>query len=100
MGDREEKVRALKTLAYCVRAYAPWFETIERHRLAPLETLHLRFYIDSLAAKFERLADVAEEGTVTHSQVEAVIAELHDAGFYPDRLAINSVAHAFAPESK
>jgi hypothetical protein len=100
MGDRDEKIRALKTLAYCVRAYAPWFETIERHRLDPSEAAHLRLYIGNLAAKLERLADLAKEGTITSRQVEAVIAELRDVGFYPDKLAINAVAHAFAPENK
>jgi hypothetical protein len=59
-----------------------------------------QLYIDGLAAELERLADLVPEDTVTYSQVEAVIAELHRAGFYPDKLAVKSVLHAFADESR
>jgi hypothetical protein len=98
MSDREEQVSALKTLEYCVRAYSPWFAAFERNGLDPSEVERRRLYIDSLAAKLERLADHVPEGTVSYSEVEAVITELYDAGFYPDKLAINAVAHAFAQE--
>jgi hypothetical protein len=98
MGDREQQVSALKTLEYCVRAYSPWFATFERAGLDPSEVDRRRLYIDSLAEKLERLADLVPEGTVSYSQVEAVIAELHDAGFYPDKLAIKTVANAFSQE--
>lgn len=99
MGDRDQQISALKTLGYCVRAYSPWFAAIERDRLDPSEVDRLRLYIDSLAAKLERLAEVVPEGTVTSSQVEAVITELYDVGFYPDKLAITTVLHAFAHEN-
>jgi hypothetical protein len=98
MGDCEQQVSALKTLEYCVRAYSPWFATFERAGLDPLEVDRRRLYIDSLAEKLERLADLVPEGTVSYSKVEAVIAELHDAGFYPDKLAIKTVANAFSQE--
>jgi hypothetical protein len=100
MGDRDQQISALQTLGYCVKAYSPWFATIERDRLDPSEADRLRLYIDSLGAKLERLADVVPEGTVTYSQVEAVITELYDAGFYPDKLAITTVLHAFADENR
>jgi hypothetical protein len=35
---------------------------------------------------------------VTYRQVEAIITELHDVGFYPARLAVKSVENAFAQE--
>jgi hypothetical protein len=98
MGDRDQQASAVRTLAYCVRAYSPWFVTIERNRLDPPEADRLRLYIDGLAAKLEHLAVLLPEGTVTYSQVEAVITELHDAGFYPDKLAIKTVAEAFEEE--
>jgi hypothetical protein len=99
MGDRDQQVSALKALEYCVKAYSPWFAIIESHRLDPSEVDRLRAYIDGLAAKLERLAAVVPEGTVTYSQVEAVITELCDAGFYPDKTAITTVLHAFEDEN-
>jgi hypothetical protein len=98
MGDHDQQVSALRTLAYCVRAYSPWFATIERDRLDPSEVERLRLYIDDLASKLECLADVVPEGTVTYTQVEAVINELHDVGFCPAKMAITAVLHAFADE--
>jgi hypothetical protein len=98
MGDRDHQASALRTLGYCVRAYSPWFAIIERNRLDPSEVDRLRLYIDSLAAKLERLADLLPDGAVTYSQVEAVIAELYNAGFYPDKLAVKTVVDSFEDE--
>jgi hypothetical protein len=44
-----------------------------------------------MAEKLERLAEVVPEGTVTYSQIEAVLKELYGIGFYPPRLAITTV---------
>jgi hypothetical protein len=99
MGDRDRQVSTLKTLGYCIRAYSPWFVAIERDRLGPAEADCLRLYIDGLAENVERLADIVREGTVTCGQVEAIITELYDAGFYPPKLAITAVSQAFADEN-
>jgi hypothetical protein len=100
MGDRDQQVSALRTLAYCVKAYCPWFAAIEANRLDPADVDRLQLYVDGLAAKLEHMADLVPEDTVPYSQVEAVIAELHGAGFYPDKLAVKTVLHAFADESR
>jgi hypothetical protein len=100
MDDHDQQIFALKTLAYCVRAYVPWFATIERDRLDPSEMDSLRLYIDGLASKLEWLADIVPEGAVTYAQVEAVINELQDVGFYPPKVAIMAALHAFSNESK
>jgi hypothetical protein len=96
MGDRDHQASALKTLGYCVKAYSPWFVMIGR--LDASEAEQLRLHIDDLAAKLERLADLVPDGSVTYTQVEAVISELHDIGFYPDKMAVKSVESAFAQE--
>ena len=98
MGDRDQQMSALKSLGYCVRAYSPWFAAIERNRLSPSEVDHLRLYIEGLAEKLEHLAEIVTEGTVTYSQVEAVLKDLYDVGFYPAKLAVTTVLHAFADE--
>jgi len=98
MGDRAQQMSALKSLGYCVRAYSPWFAAIERNRLNPSEVDHLRLYIDGLAEKLEHLAEIVTEGTVTYGQVEAVLKDLYDVGFYPAKLAITAVLHEFADE--
>jgi hypothetical protein len=100
MGDRDLQVSTLRTLACCVRAYCPWFAAIEANHLDSADVDRLQLYIDGLAAELERLADLVPEDTVTYIQVEALIAELHRAGFYPDKLAVKSVLHAFADESR
>jgi len=41
---------------------------------------------------------IVTEGTVTYSQVEAVLKDLYDVGFYPAKLAVTTVLHAFADE--
>jgi hypothetical protein len=99
MDDRDWQISALKSLGYCVRAYSPWFAAIERNRLNPSDIDHLRLYIDGLAEKLEHLAEIVPEGTVTYSQVEAVLRDLYDVGFYPAKLAITTVLHAFADEN-
>jgi hypothetical protein len=98
MGNRDHQASALKTLGYCVRAYSPWFAMIESTRLDASEAERLRLHIDSLAAKLEGLAELVPEGRVTYREVEAIITELHDVGFYPARLAVKSVENAFAQE--
>jgi hypothetical protein len=99
MSNRERQVSALRTLGYCVRAYSPWFAKFEHAGLDPSEVDCRRLYIDNLAEKLERLADLVPDGTVSYSQVKAVIDELQDAGFWPDRLAVKAVACAFEQES-
>src|SRR5262245_27392186 len=97
MGDRDQQVSALRSLGY-VRAYSPTFVAIECNRLNPLDTNRLRLYLAAMAEKVERLAEVVPEGTVTYSQIEAVLKELYGIGFYPPRLAITTVLHAFVNE--
>jgi hypothetical protein len=99
MDHRDRQMSALKSLGYCVRAYSPWFAAIERNRLNPSDADYLRFYIDGLAEKLEHLAEIVPEGTVTYSQIEAILKDLYDVGFYPAKLAIRTVLHAFADEN-
>ena len=96
MRDREQQVTALKTLAHCIRSYSPWFATYERGGLDPSEVDRRRLYIDSLAANLDHLAELVPKGTISYGQVDAVMTELHNAGFYPDKLAVDTVVLAFA----
>jgi hypothetical protein len=99
MGDRGDQMSALKSLGYCVRAYSPWFAAIERNRSNPSDVDDLCLYLDGLAEKLERMAEMVPEGIVTYSQIEAVLKDLYDVGFYPPKLAITTLLRAFADEN-
>jgi hypothetical protein len=94
--DPQQQVIALRTLACAIRSYSPWFATFERGRLDPSEVDRRRLYIDGLAANLDRLAELVPDGGVSYAQVDAIMTELHNAGFYPDKLAVDAVAQAFA----
>jgi hypothetical protein len=96
MRDREQQVTALKTLAHCIRSYSPWFAAFERGRLDPSEVDCRRLHIDSLAANLDHLAELVPKGAISYGQVDAIMTELHNAGFYPDKLAVDTVVLAFA----
>jgi hypothetical protein len=99
MDDRDWQRSALKSLGYCVRAYSSWFARIERNQLNSSDEDDLRLYNDGLAEKLEHLGEIVPEGTVTYSQIEGVLRDLYNVGFYPAKLAITNVLHAFAHEN-
>jgi len=95
MGGGDQRQAALRTLEYCVRDYASWFATYERAGLDPSQAECRRLYIESLAAKLGRLAELIPEVIVSYDQVQSIITDLYNCGFYPDKQALSAVVHAF-----
>lgn len=86
---------ALRLVATYARAYSAIFVRDGARGLTPAKVAAQQGHIESLATSFDRLADAAEREDVTYPQFEAILDQLHRAGFYPDDKLVAAVAFAF-----
>lgn len=91
----EQCVSALKELASDIRANSAFFVRNGPKILTPSETATRQQRIEELAAEFEKLTDRVRQHSVTYEQVDAILKNLHNFGFYPNALLVSNLARAF-----
>jgi hypothetical protein len=97
----ETSISVLKELAETIRALAREIRThswaFVRHgpqMPSPSETRAREQKIVTMAGEIDKLAESVPQGTVTYTDVEAVLSQLKEAGFVPDGLLVSNVARA------
>ena len=97
----ETAISALKELAEAIRALAQEIRShswaFVRHgprMLSPSETAHREQQIAALADEIEKLADRVPRSNVTCEDVNAILSQLREVGFFPDNLLVSNVARA------
>ena len=89
------RVAALKAVAEYTRRNATFFVTGVPQVLDPeIRAQHIQ-RITALADKVDGLADTVTAGSVSYQQFEAILRELHKAGFWPENSLVSDVARAF-----
>jgi hypothetical protein len=89
------RVAALKAVAEYTRRNATFFVTGVPQVLDPeVRSRHIQ-HITALADKLDGLADSVTMGSVSYQQFEAILRELHKAGFWPENSLVSDVARAF-----
>jgi hypothetical protein len=89
---------ALAALADYVRKNASFFVTNGPAMLTPIARANHEKHIASLADKVDALAGKAREGSADYQQFNAVLGELHAAGYFPDRDLVSAAAKALVRE--
>jgi hypothetical protein len=90
----ETSVSALKELAQEIKNHSWAFVRSGQRMLSPPETAAREQRIVALAGKMEELAEKVPQNTVTYVDVDAVLSQLREVGFFPDNLLVNNVARA------
>lgn len=85
---------SIAALAQYVRAHSSFFVRSGPHVLTPAATAQKRQRIEELADRLDDLAGKAKEGLADYQQFEAVLGELHTAGFFPTGELVQAVASA------
>ena len=98
-ADRAALIRcaaALRAIAEYSRRNASFFVTSIPRLLDPATRAHHVGRITELAGEIDALADAVEGGAaVGYRQFEAILGELHTAGFWPEGSLVSEVAYAF-----
>ena len=89
---------ALAALAKYVRRNSSLFVTNGPAMLTPIARANHEKHIESLADKVDALAGKAREGLADYQQFNAVLGELHAAGYFPDRDLVSAAAKALVRE--
>jgi hypothetical protein len=89
---------ALTALADQVRTDSAFFVRSGPQMLGPNETAQRQRRIEAMADKIDELAAKARDGLVKYPEFEAVLGELHTAGFFPDGGLVSAVAQALLRE--
>ncbi|MBI4182649.1 MAG: hypothetical protein HY521_01475 [Proteobacteria bacterium] len=89
------RIAALKAVAEYIRRNATFFVTTGPQMLSPEARSRQVQHITALAGKVDMLADAVVLGSVRYQQFEAILGELHEAGFYPENSLVLDVARAF-----
>jgi hypothetical protein len=85
---------ALKAVAAYTREHSSIFVVDGPGTLDRSEKARRQRTIESVADKIDALAAAASEGRARYHEFEALLGELHTAGFYPLMSLISDVAHA------
>lgn len=90
----ETSVSALRELAQEIKGHSWSFVRDGPRMLSPSETAAREQQIVALARKLDELADKVPQIRVAYADVEAVLSQLREVGFFPDNLLVSNVARA------
>jgi histone H3/H4 len=96
----KERAQALKELSQEIKRHSELFVRDGPRMLTPSETNARRQQIEELATKIEKLADSGPRQNVTYRDVEKILEELRELGFFPDSLLVANAARALISANK
>lgn len=95
MTDAKDRRGAIKAVAAYSRHNAEFF-VIDARRASDPEVRSR--HIERITELADELDGLAMAGSATYRQFEAILANLHGAGFWPEKSLVAEVTQAFRPE--